>query len=311
MTLMQQQEGDAAVTRSIRDILLQTGAAAVGFARAETLPTQESLFHAQWIGEGKHAGMDWLCRHLNLKRDPSNVLPGVSTIISLAYSYTPERWRDPSLPMVACYAYGSDYHDVLRKRLRGACRTLGDTYGGRWRICVDSAPVAERFWALRAGIGVRGLNGSVIVPGAGSLCFLAEILTTLPLCPDTPSTDMCSQCGACSRACPTGALLPDGTVDSRRCLSYLTIEHRGPFDTLPEGIPPQGVLFGCDICQRVCPHNLHGQPTPLQELAPGRAIDILPSEIDGMDEEEFATLFGHSPLKRAGLDNLRRNLTLK
>lgn len=133
---------------------------------------------------------------LSLKLDPRNVLENAATVISLAFSYAPERFRDDSLPVVASYAYGEDYHDVIRRRLSPPVERLRNTYGGEWRICVDSAPLAERYWALRSGIGRLGRNGSVIVDNFGSYIFLAEVMTTLPVAPDEPTEALCAGCGA-------------------------------------------------------------------------------------------------------------------
>lgn len=302
-----------AVKEEIRARLLRTGAAAVGFARAGEPEAEVSAQYAGWLAEGCYAGMEWMLRHDSLRRDTANVLEGARTVISLAYAYPRFSGRDPELPMIAAYAMGDDYHDVLRGKLREAVAALQESPGGEWRICIDSAPLPERYWALRSGIGARGSNGSVIVPGAGPSCFLAEILTTLELEPDGPSAGECLKCGACTRACPTGALRHDGTVDARRCLSYLTIEHRGGWTqeqkellTRP-GMPR--AIFGCDICHRVCP--MHGNAGCLPQFAPRPGLLTLTAdEVNAMDQETFSRVFRHSPVKRAKLDGLKRNGSL-
>lgn len=229
----------------------------------------------------------------------------------------PESFRDEEKPMIASYAYGKDYHDVIRHRLKPVLNEFKEIYGGSWRICVDSAPVAERYWALKAGIGKKGCNGSVITEKAGALCFLAEVVCTLEIESDTPSDRKCEGCMQCVKACPTGALSDNGTIDARRCISYLTIEHKGDWDeSQREIMNGRCYAFGCDECVRVCPHNQGCRPTDIEEFIPLKSIDILDSdslaidELRTMDKEEFALRFKGSPIKRCGLDGLKRNMLI-
>lgn len=297
---------------AIRRAMLEAGASAVGFAEAAPIDAAAAESYRRWIGEGCHAGMDYLERHAPLKLHPCHVLEDAATVVSMAFSYVPDLQRDPAKPAVACYAWGEDYHDVIRKRLSAAVEGLQARFGGSWRICVDTAPLPERYWALRSGIGRKGKNGSVIVDNCGSLCFLAEVLTSHSVAPDEPSEASCMQCGACTRACPTGALMPDGTVDARKCLSYLTIEHRGEW--IGEGCEamdtPAGrhTLYGCDICQRVCPHNNGAAPSGISEFHISEKILNLDAEkAAGMTQHEFSAYFKGSAIKRCRLDGLRRN----
>lgn len=296
----------------IRESFLSAGAVAVGFARSEPVSEEESARYSKWIEEGKHAGMEYMRRHVELKLDPRNVLENAATVISLAFSYAPERFRDDSLPVVASYAYGEDYHDVIRRRLSPPVERLRNTYGGEWRICVDSAPLAERYWALRSGIGRLGRNGSVIVDNFGSYIFLAEVMTTLPVTPDEPTEALCAGCGACVSSCPVKALDADGSVDSRRCLNYLTIEHRGDWagDALEVMRSDAGkhTLYGCDVCQRVCPHNVGIKPTGMEEFRAKDGIMSLRAEdVAAMTQADFSAFFRGSAMKRAKLDGMRRN----
>lgn len=297
----------------IRRRLMQSGAVAVGFAESGDVDARIIDGMRKWIGESCHAGMDYLPRHLELKRNPENVLAGAKTVISLAFSYAPAEWRDRGLPMIACYAYGDDYHDVIRARVAPSLESLREEMGGEWRLCVDSAPIAERYWAVRAGIGVRGRNGSVIVENFGSYNFLAEAVTTLRIAPDEPAEGGCMECGACVRACPAGALREDGTVDSRRCLSYLTIEHHGDWDA--EGREAMSTtagghtLFGCDICHRVCPHNQGIVPSGIGEFSLRNEYGTLTAgKVASMTQEEFSRIFRKSAIKRAKLAGLLRNV---
>lgn len=328
---------------TLRRDLLAAGAVAVGFARAEEIDNGVVRQYAGWIAAGHHAGMDYLARHAVLKRHPRNVLEDVATVVSIAFSYAPAQWRSEDLPVIAAYAYGDDYHDVLRHRLAPVVDAMQREFGGSWRICIDSAPLAERWWALKSGIGRRGRNGSVIIDGAGSYVFLAEILTSHKLEPDinvdfrqaissdieseitsdiqqvtisdilsgSSSGKECMGCGACVKACPTGALGDDGTIDCRRCINYLTIEHRGEW--AGEGSEAMQTeagrrsLFGCDICQRVCPHNRSVTATAIKEFSPRKECIDAPEIILAMTQEEFSTVFKGSPIKRAKLAGLLRN----
>ena len=302
----------------LKKALMEAGAIAVGFSRAGELPEDEAGRHARWIAASHHAGMDYLPRHAALKRNPRHVLEDAATVVSIAFSYAPALRRPSGLPAIAAYAYGDDYHDVLRRRLSPVVARMQESFGGDWRICIDSAPLAERWWAMRGGIGRRGLNGCLIIDGAGSYFFLAELLTSLPIEPDTPSEALCSQCGACLKACPTKALNGDGTTDCRRCLNYLTIEHRGPWEgvALEAMQTPAGrhTLYGCDICQHVCPHNLHISPTTIPEFnpRPGIISTDIPSVytregILSLTQEAFSRIFKGSPMKRAKLAGIMRN----
>ncbi len=317
----------------LRAALLEAGAAAVGFATAGPVSEDEDRRLRGWLAAGHHAGMAWMERHADLRRDLDNVLPGTRTVISLAFPYAPERERPSDLPYLSRYAYGTDYHEAIRSLLTAVLEQTGIL--SSCRICIDSAPVSERFWAIRAGIGYRGDNGALIVPGIGPEVFLAEILTTIEFEPDTPSNAEflhsnaeCLHCGACLRACPTGALQPDGTIDCRRCISYLTIEHSGPW-TDPDAIAAMSTpagrhsLFGCDCCITACPlRNDIARPLQNDSVRPLRndtvgaeswnpslpaMLALTPSDIPAQ-QSEFKRRFAHTALLRPGLQNLLRNI---
>lgn len=296
----------------IRQSILAAGAVAAGFAKAETVDPDFTSSYGKWIEAGNLAGMEYLRRHAPLKNNPACVMEDAATVISVAFSYAPPIWRDPGLPQIACYAYGRDYHDVIRTRLSPVTGTLQEKFGGNWRICIDSAPLPERYWAMRCGIGRIGRNGSVIVDNSGSYIFLAEVLTSIQIEPDDPSVAVCMGCGACTRECPQGALADDGTIDARRCINYLTIEHRGDWTGIEKEAMQTAAarhsLYGCDICQRVCPHNIGITPTAIDEFIPSEKIlRITPEDISGMDLPEFSSTFKGYAIKRAKLDGLKRN----
>ena len=298
----------------IREKLLATGAIAAGFAEAGEVDAVVAANFERWIRRGCHADAEYLVTHIPLRRHTDNVLPGAKTVISLAYSYVPRRWRSESLPRVACYAYGLDYHKVIRKRLKQVVKGLAERFGGDWRICIDSAPLEERYWALKSGLGKRGLNGNVIVEGGGSFCFLTEILTTIRIEPDKPSREVCLECGKCLTACPTGALNSDGTLDCNLCLNHQTIENKTGINPdvrqrLKKRSQENMFLFGCDICQRICPHNQGVEPTHIEEFNPQEGIlEINSEEILKMNEEDFRVRFGKTALKRGGLERLKQNV---
>lgn len=294
----------------LRAALLEAGAAAVGFASAGPVSEDEDRRLRGWLAAGHHAGMAWMERHADLRRDLDNVLPGTRTVISLAFPYAPERERPSDLPYLSRYAYGTDYHEAIRSLLTAVLEQTGIL--SSCRLCIDSAPVSERFWAIRAGIGYRGDNGALIVPGIGPEVFLAEILTTIEFEPDSPSNAECLHCGVCLRACPTGALQPDGTIDCRRCISYLTIEHRGPW-TDPDAIAAMSTpagrtsLFGCDRCITACPlRNDTSSPHTWNQPLPAM-LALAPSDIPAQ-QSEFKRRFAHTALLRPGLQNLLRNI---
>lgn len=293
----------------IRSKLLDSGAIAVGFAKAGEISEEAYKIHENWIGEGCNGEMHYLQRHLSLKQNTDNVMKGAQTVISIAFSYNPEKWREANLPYIASYAYGNDYHIVIREKLSPLMKMFKENYGGNWRICIDSAPIAERYWAIKSGVGKRGVNGAVIVDGCGALCFIVEILTTLVFEPDSPNDGFCNKCGRCVQECPSKALRGDGTMDARKCINYLSIEKKGNFSEeeiklIKSG---KGYFFGCDRCLRVCPHNKESYPHHIQKISDSRILELMPDDILSMDEKEFKRIFNRSPLLYAGYEKLIRN----
>lgn len=297
-------ERSAAIKAQARELgFLACGVAKAGFLEEEA-PRLE-----RWLRAGKHGSMGYMERHFDLRLDPRNLVPGAKSVISLAYNYhTPPQQRDPEAPKLSTYAYGRDYHKVLRKRLRPLMAFIAEQYGQvELRAFVDSAPVLEKAWAERAGIGWRGKHTNVIRQGTGSWFFLCELITDLELAPDAPATDHCGTCRRCIDACPTEAITPYG-VDGSRCISHLTIE-------LKEAIPQEfagrmeGWAFGCDICQQVCPWNRFATPHQEPEFKPRpEVMGLSPEEWHGMTEVVFDRLFEGSAVKRTKYTGLMRNL---
>ncbi len=280
---------------------------ACGYAQAGPVSSQAADRYGQWLAQGKNGCMAWAGNYRDLRCDPTLLLPGAKTVISLAMNYYPRRFKPAGTAQMAYYAYGRDYHEVVRDRARQLARCIEQLTGCTSRVCVDSAPVLERYWAQRAGIGYPGLNGLVIIPGRGSYFFLCELLTTLELPPDAPCTLTCQGCHACERSCPAGAL-QGGAVDARRCISCLTIEYRGA--ELPQWLATAigDRVYGCDACQQCCPHNCDATGTAVPEFQPSDELLALTlDDITGMDQARFSRLFSHSAVKRAKLAGLQRN----
>lgn len=291
----------------IRQLLTRAGAFTFGIARAE--PVDESMQKqlTEWLHSGSAADMDWMHSHLPIRLDPRLLLPGARSIIVAAFAYLDPPAFQPGMPRWASYALGDDYHDVIRTRLTSATRELSDACGCTCRVCVDSAPILERYWAVKAGVGFIGRNSQLIIPNHGSRFFLAEIITSLDITPDPPSPQSCLDCGKCIAACPGKAINPDGTIDARKCNSYLTIESRQP---IPESANLSGYVYGCDICQNVCPHNSPLSTRPiLPEFTPRASIlTLTASDIATLSPELFSTLFRKSSIKRTKLSGLHRNV---
>ncbi|HRO99253.1 MAG TPA: tRNA epoxyqueuosine(34) reductase QueG [Flavobacteriales bacterium] len=286
----------------------ELGFLACGLARAGFLE-EEAPRLEQWLRQGKHGTMAYMERHFDLRLDPSKLVPGARSVISLAYNYfTPPQQEDADAPKLSTYAYGRDYHKVVKKRLKPLIAFIEEQFGAvDLRAFVDSAPVLEKAWAERAGIGWRGKHTNVIRQGAGSWFFLCELITDLDLEPDAPATDHCGTCRRCIDACPTEAITPYG-VDGSRCISHLTIELKG---AIPEEFAGRmaGWAFGCDICQQVCPWNRFATPHAEPEFAPkAEVMSLTADEWHGMTEVVFDRLFEGSAVKRTKYTGLRRNL---
>ena len=298
------------------------GFLACGIARAGFLE-EEAPRLERWLKEDRHGRMGYMTNHFDLRLDPRQLVPGAKSVISLAYNYyTPPLQKDPDAPKLSTYAYGRDYHKVVKQRLKPLMAFMKEQFGDvGMRVFVDSAPVMEKAWAQRAGVGWLGKHANVILardgqpttdnrqpkPG-GSFFFLCEIITDLELEPDAPAMDHCGTCRRCIDACPTGAIIQPYVVDGSRCISYFTIE-------LKEAIPQEmkgrfaNWAFGCDICQQVCPWNRFSTPHTEPDFTPSEKLMGLSSEEwHGMTEVLFEELFARSAVKRTKFEGLKRNL---
>jgi len=302
--------GPAALTAELRRRARAEGFDDFGVAPA-SVPRRDARRLDAWLEAGRHAGMDWMLRHRDVRRDPARLLPGCRHVVMVTLDYFRDDGAErPGLGRVARYARGRDYHRVFGKRLRRLAAWLAEASGAPSRSFVDTGPVLERAFAERAGLGWIGKNACLIAPDRGSWFVLGEILTAARLVDDAPdAVDRCGSCTACLTACPTEAFVEPGVVDARRCISYWTIEHRGPIDpAVRVGIGEW--LFGCDDCQTVCPWNRRfvrpaaagGPFEPRDDLA---GLD--PIEVLDLDDAGFRRRFEGTPLMRARRDGLRRN----
>ncbi len=251
--------------------------------------------------------MRYLADTRDARADPSRILPGARSIVCLSAAYSSEPYRAADGAEIARYARGADYHGALRLRAERVARGAADRISNpfRHRVCVDSTPLLERSFAAAAGLGWIGKNGCLIDPNLGSYVLLAEIVTDLDLPPDDPIAEQCGACVACLQACPTGALLSPGVLDAGRCLAFWTIEHRGPLpDSVKEAVGPH--VFGCDVCQEVCPWN-DGAPRPGGRDAAMAEAPPTRQEWLAMGPGEWRRRHGRSALNRAGRRGLQRN----
>jgi epoxyqueuosine reductase len=300
---------ESSLTYRLKMKAAELGFSAIGIARAEVLNKEEKLLH-QWFALGFHASMQWLERDSGKRIDVSKILPNAKSVVCVALNYyTPDQHSaNPALGKISRYAWGDDYHLVLTKRLEELYEfmklEIPDLTG---KIYVDTGPVMDKVWAARAGIGWLGKHTNIITRKFGSWVFLGEILIDAELEYDTPLVDLCGTCTACLDACPTQAIVQPYLLDANKCISYLTIEHRGE---LPKEIVTNfhNWIYGCDICQDVCPWNRFQKETEEPAFQP-REENIAPklTELAGLSQDEFSQRFRKSPMKRTKHSGLTRN----
>lgn len=272
--------------------------------------TSESQKLESWLSNGYNGTMSYLENHFEKRIDPTKLVPGAKSVVSLLFNYYPETTQNEQAPKLAKYAYGEDYHFVLKRKLKEFLSKLREKYGDiDGRVFVDSAPVMERQWAEKSGLGWIGKHGLLLNKNHGSFFFIAELILDIELSPDVAVTNHCGTCTACIDACPTDAIIANQVLDASKCISYLTIELK---NEIPAKFKDQmeGWAFGCDICQDVCPWNRFSQPHTNSELASKN--ELLDLDYQGwheMTEEVFKDLFRKSAVKRTKFEGLKRNLS--
>ncbi|MBR9920754.1 MAG: tRNA epoxyqueuosine(34) reductase QueG [Bacteroidetes bacterium] len=297
-------------TQLLKEEAARLGFAFVGISRAGFMEPEARRLEA-WLNQGYQGKMGYLENHFDKRVDPTKLVPGARSVVSLMYNYYPaETQRDPEAPKLARYAYGKDYHFVLKHKLKSLLYYLQEEIGEvNGRVFVDSAPVLERDWAGRSGLGWIGKNTMLIHPKAGSYFFLAELIIDLELEPDGPVKDYCGTCTRCIDACPTNAIAEEGyEMDGSKCISYLTIELREAIED-KFGSQMENWMFGCDICQEVCPWNRFSKPHEEPEFEPHPdLLDMTRRDWLELTEETFRELFRKSPVKRTKYEGLKRNI---
>lgn len=298
----------------IRTQALALGFDAVGFADAAADPADREHLRT-YLAEGRHGDMDWMARTAERRADPQTLWPEARSVIVVGVNYGPS--DDPLAAQaqadrgaISVYARGRDYHDVLKKRLKAFARAVQEQHGGDARVFVDTAPLMEKPLAARAGVGWIGKHTNLVSRRFGSWLFLGEVLTTLELPPDQPGADLCGNCRRCLDACPTGALPEPYRIEPRRCISYLTIEHKGAIDPELRALMGNRV-YGCDDCLAVCPWNKFATLTPHADLQarPELALPAL-SDLAELDDAAFRSLFAHTAAKRTGRERFTRNVAI-
>jgi len=263
-----------------------------------------------WLKKGLQGEMDYMARHPEKRLDPRKLVSGTRSVISVIMSYnTDHKQTDHTAPVISKYAYGKDYHKVIRKRLKKLLAYIqNEIQPANGRVFVDSAPVLDRAWAEKAGLGWIGKNANLISTKFGSFVFIGSVFIDLELAYDSPTSDMCGGCTKCIAACPTQAIIRPKVIDSKRCISYFTIEYKGQ---LPESLRERfhNRIFGCDICQDVCPWNRKAPLNHIDEFVPEKELlEMKRKDWINMDEDKFDRLFQGSAVKRVRFEGLKRNI---
>jgi epoxyqueuosine reductase len=295
----------------IKSKCLDAGFVKVGFAKAEELK-KESLYLKEWLNEKRNADMNWIANNFDRRINPNLIMEDVKTIISLAYLYdTPiSHSENKNIPKISRYAWGErDYHKIIKKKLKALCKEIemiSDKI--QTRVYVDDGPMMDKVWAVRSGVGWMGKHTNVINSEIGSFFFLAEILINTELEYDKQVEDLCKNCRLCVEACPTNAIYDDYMLDANLCISYQTIENR---NEIPEDIDLSGWIFGCDICQDVCPFN--GNKIFTEDLNFFPKNEVFNKSVEDlieMSEDDFNKTFEGTPIRRTKYKGWKRNLEL-
>ena len=297
-------------TQQIKSFVRELGFDFCGIARAQQLGDEARRLE-QWLNKGLHGNMQYMENYFDLRIDPTKLVPGAKSVITVLLNYFPQQTQQSDTPNISKYAFGNDYHEVIKKKLHTLLALINEHIGEvQGRGFVDSAPVLERSWAHRSGLGWIGKNGNLITKQQGSFFFIATLIVDLELEYDDPiAKDYCGSCRKCIEACPTGAITEGKVINGSQCISYYTIELKDLL--LPEDKKGQFAdwMFGCDVCQDVCPWNRFAKPTSEAGFKPiPEILNFTTKEWESLTEEAFKQIFRHSPLKRAKFQGIQRNI---
>jgi len=296
-------------SQQIKEYAYSLGFDACGICKAEEIGGEEQRNFESWLSHSFQAEMEYMERNREKRLDPTLLVEGAKSVICLALNYYPQEKQPQDHPQFAYYAYGKDYHEVVKEKLQLLFQNIKSIFPTlEGRVFVDTAPVMERYWAVKSGLGFTGKNSLLILPKKGSYFFLGELIVNIELEYDTPLSLSCGSCTRCMDACPTRAIVSAGVVDSHRCISYQTIENKEDID--PDIIDElNNRLYGCDICQQVCPWNRYAKPHNTKEFCPSQEfLNLTYEKLDRLTEEEYKQIFKGSPVKRAKFSGLKRNL---
>lgn len=298
-------------TQIIKQTAQQLGFFYCGIAKAEKLDEDARRLEA-WLQQGMHGSMQYMENHFDLRVDPRKLVPGARSVITLLQNYYPAQQQKTGTPHIAKYAFGKDYHEVIRAKLHQFLASINQSIGEiQGRGFVDSAPVLERTWAVKSGAGWIGRNGNLINKQSGSFYFIATLIVDLELQYDDPLTkDYCGSCHKCIDSCPTDAIRENKVIDGSKCISYFTIELKDAL--IPENMKGKfdNWLFGCDVCQDVCPWNRFSKPTNELQFTPiPEILNLSTKEWEELSEDAFARIFKESPIKRSKYKGIQRNLS--
>ncbi|HEX7070866.1 MAG TPA: tRNA epoxyqueuosine(34) reductase QueG [Rhodothermales bacterium] len=301
------------LSAALKEEARRLGFNACGISEARRLDEDAARLE-RWLNEGRHASMEWMERNFDKRVDPTLLVEGARSVVSVLHNYFqgPRTPSETSAPLISRYAWNDDYHDVMKERLYELFAWLDrEVSGAGGRVFVDSAPVLEKTWAARSGLGWIGKNANLLRQDLGSFFFVGEMIVDVPLMADSPTADHCGSCTRCIDACPTGAIYEPRAVDANRCISYLTIEHRAD-DIAPEVQALMGQwIYGCDVCQDVCPWNKFAKQTHESRYHAREGLRGTPlREWEELDLEAYRRRFKNSAVKRAKFEGLKRNVRI-
>lgn len=293
-------------TQIVKKLAKEVGFDFCGISKAEFLE-DEARNLEKWLNKGYHGKMAYMTNYFDKRLDPTKLVEGAKSVITVILNYFPEEKLSEKEYKISKYAYGVDYHFVIKDKLKTLVGKMQETIGEvNGRVFVDSAPVMDKAWAKRSGLGWVGKNSNIINREIGSFFFIGEIISDLKLTPDGPIKDYCGTCKACIDACPTDAIIEPYSVDGSRCISYLTIELKDQIPSEFKG-KMENWVFGCDICQDVCPWNSFAKSHDITEFTPKDSLKEF-KDWEEITQEVFNQLFKNSPIKRTKLEGLKRNI---